>query len=85
MACGKPNITVGRKIYFAMLKHNQWKQDVYNNLDGFDRKFNVYEVGSLEQENDILIGNKRKIELLGRFLIKLLHLILILLKLIRIC
>lgn len=67
MACGKPTIAVGSKKYIGLIKHDNWKQGVYNNFGGYGSKFNDYEVGSLEREMDILIENKRNIALLGKF------------------
>lgn len=67
LACGKPTIAIGSKKYIDLIKHDNWKQGVYNNFGGYGSKFNDYEIGSFEQENDILIDNKRNIELLGKF------------------
>lgn len=67
MACGKPTIAVGSKKYIGLIKHDNWKQGVYNNFGGYGNKFSDYIKGSLENELDSLLNKRENITIVGQF------------------
>lgn len=67
MACGKPTIAVGSKKYIGLIKHDNWKQGIYNNFGGYGNKFNDYINGTIEKELDFLLKNDSNLILLGKF------------------
>lgn len=67
MACGKPVISVGSKKYIGLIKHDNWKEGVYNNFGGFGSKFDDYQKGSIEEDLNTLLNSTENIRLIGNF------------------
>ncbi|HLR66797.1 MAG TPA: glycosyltransferase family 4 protein [Virgibacillus sp.] len=67
MACGKPVIAVGSKIYIGLITQQNWQSAVYSNFGGAGKKFADYEVASIENDLDYLLDEKNNINRLGSF------------------
>src|SRR5699024_6139257 len=67
MACGKPVIAVGSKIYTGLITQQNWQSAVYGNFGGAGKKFADYELGSVENDLDYLLDDKGNINYLGKF------------------
>src|SRR5699024_7368831 len=67
MACGKPVIAVGSKIYIGLITQENWQSAVYSNFGGAGKKFADYEVDIIENDLDYLLDDKDNINYLGRF------------------
>lgn len=67
MACGKPVISIGSKNYIGLIKHDNWMTGIYNNFGGFGKKFEDYDLGSIESDLNILLNDTKNINLIGRF------------------
>src|SRR5699024_2446698 len=67
MACGKPVIAVGSKIYIGLITQQNWQSAVYSNFGGAGKKFADYEVASIENDLDYLLDDKDNINRLGSF------------------
>lgn len=55
MACGKPVIAVGSKMYNGLVTEKNWMKGVFTNFGGFGDKMNDYTNGSIERDLDIVI------------------------------
>src|SRR5699024_10279550 len=67
MACGKPVIAVGSKIYIGLITQEHWQSAVYSNFGGAGKKFADYEVASIENDLGYLLDDKDNINRLGSF------------------
>src|SRR5699024_2697195 len=67
MACAKPVIAVGSKIYIGLITQENWQSAVYRNFGGAGKKFADYEVDIIENDLDYLLDDKGNINRLGSF------------------
>lgn len=67
MACGKPVIAVGSKIYIGLITQKNWQSAVYSNFGGAGKRFIDYELGSIEYDLNHLLDDQANINRLGRF------------------
>ena len=67
MACGKPVIAVGSKIYIGLITQKNWQSAVYSNFGGAGKKFADYELDSVGEDLNHLLDDQANINRLGRF------------------
>ena len=67
MACGKPVIAVGSKIYIGLVTQQNWQSAVYSNFGGAGKRFMDYELGNIENDLNHLLDDPANINHLGRF------------------
>lgn len=66
MACAKPTIAIGSKVYVGLITHDNWMKGAYTNFGGVGAKMDDYVEGSIEKDLAAVLDSTQRRTSLGR-------------------